>query len=229
MLEMFSSDNAEAYFLAIGKHTLAAEKIAKDLYFSGDETYKCYAARQLGFIDGSKKHLFVDLYRAEKQHLDSYPDKDIHRNFSNQLIEILVVATVVRFDLMYQKFLVNTRSARLGSDWVNCLFEVVADAMNGYAWSAFPWALSILAFHFYNKKWFKVLLVKYEEFVVQTSDETHIRLLDEIKTRNGETEIFENLLNEVVIPKLIIANDYKINDYEISTINDIAVFMKNRS
>ena len=221
---VWKEGNEGTLFLPLGRHTVVAEKMAEDLFISNNETCRRYAAKLIGFIESPKRHLFVTFYRAEKLFYDSLPMDDVRRNNSHAIIEDLIISTAVRFDLVY----LNNKSAnRLGSDWINFLFEVVNDAINGYKWNSFQLALSILSFHFYKKNWFKVLLAKYEEYTVQTTDEaiqTHRNLYDEIKRRNGETEMFENLLNNVVIPKLDIATNWKLDNNMEKTMNDIINF-----
>ena len=211
-------------FLPIGKHTAVAEQMAEDLFISSDETYRRYATKLIGFIENPKRHLFVTFYRAEKLFYDSLPIDDFRRNNSHQIIEDLVISTATRFHLVY---LNNKNANRLGSDWINFLFEVVSDAINEYKWNSFQLALSILSFHYYKKSWFKVLLAKYEEYIIKTKDEdiqTHRNLYDEIIRRNGETEIFESLLNNVVIPKLNVATNWKLENNMENIINDIVNF-----
>ena len=136
----------------------------------------------------------------------------------------MIISTAIRFDLGY---LNNKNTNRLGSDWINFLFEVVNDAINEYKWNSFQLALSILSFHFYKKDWFKVLLAKYKEYIVQTTDEEtqiHRDLYDEIQRRNGETELFENLLNNLVIPKLDMAKNWKLDNHTENIISDIMNF-----
>jgi hypothetical protein len=232
-LSIVSKGNEGILFLPIGKNTDVAEKIAIDLYLSNDETYKCYAAQLLGFIEDSKKHLFINFYRAEKQYCDSLPIDDHRRNNSHNVIEKLIISTVIRFDLIYQRYKNNKRPSRLrlGSDWINFLFEVVVDAINENKWNSYPLALSILSFHYYNEKWFGVLLAKYEEYIAQTTDEgiqANRSLCNEIKTRNGETEMFENLLNNVIIPKIDEVINRAPNKHEEEIINDIIAFFKRR-
>ena len=211
---VWKEGNAGAVFLPIGRHTAVAEKMAEDLFVSNDETLRRYAASLTGYIESPKKHLFVTFYRAEKLFYDSLPIGDNRRNNSHQIIEDLIISTAIRFDLVYMN---NKRANRLNSDWINFLFEVVSDAVNEYKWRSFPLALTILSFHYYKKDWFKVLLAKYGEYIAQSTDEaiqTHRDLYDEIKRRNGETELFENLLNHVVVPRLNAATNWK-SDYHI--------------
>jgi hypothetical protein len=220
--------NEGALFLPVGRHSAVAEKMAEDLFNSNDETYKRYAAKLIGFIESPKKPLFVSFYWAEKQFYNSLQVGDLRRNNSHEIIEDLVISTAVRFDLGYHN---NKSAKRLGSDWMNFLFEVVSDAINEYKWDSFQLALSILSFHFYTKDWFKVLFAKYEEYIVQTTDEeieTHRNLYDEIKRRNGETEMFENLLNDVVIPKFNLATNWKSDNHVENMISDIINFYENK-
>jgi hypothetical protein len=215
-------------FLPIGRHTVVAEKIAEDLFISNDETYKRYATKLIGFIESPKRHLFITFYRAEKLFYDSLQVGDFRKNNSHEIVNDLIISTVIRFDLGYQ----NSKSAkRIGSDWIDFLFEVVNDAINEYRWNSFQLALSILSFHFYQEDWFKVLLAKFEEYIVQITDEEiqiNRNLYDEIKKRNGETEMFENLLNNVVIPKLNEAKNWKLDNHAENMINDIFYFYKNK-
>lgn len=217
-----------ALFLPVGRHTAVAEKMAEDLFVSQDETCRRYAVRLIGFIESPKRHLFITFYRAEKLFYDSLQADDFRRNNSHKIIEDLIISTAVRFDLAYQN---NKSVNRLGSDWINFLFEVVSDAIDEYKWNSFQLALSILSFHFYKKDWFKVLFTKYEEYIVQqTDEEEHINrnLYNEIKKRNGETEMFENLLNNVVILGMNAARNWKLDNHEEKTVNDIINFYKNK-
>jgi len=220
--------NEGTLFLPIGRHTVVAEKMAEDLFISNDETYKRYATKLIGFIESPKRPLFITFYRAEKLFYDALQVGDFRRNNSHEIIEDLIISTVIRFDLGYQ----NNKSAnRLGSDWINFLFEVVNDTIIEYKWNSFQLALSILSFHFYKEDWFKALLAKYEEYIVQTTDEEieiNRNLCDEIKKRNGETEMFENLLNNVVIPKINVAKNWKLDNREETIINDIIKFYGNK-
>jgi hypothetical protein len=226
---IWKEGNEGRLFLPIGRHTVVAEKMAEDLFISNDETYKRYAAKLIGFIASPKRPLFISFYRAEQLFYNSLQAGDFRRNNSHEIIEDLIISTVIRFDLGYQS---NKSTKRLGSDWIDFLFEVVNDAINEYKWNSFQLALSILSFHFYKKDWFKVLLTKYEEYIVQTTDEEikqiNHNLYDEIKRRNGETEMFESLLNNVVIPKMDIAKNWKLNNREENIINDIINFYKNK-
>jgi hypothetical protein len=225
-LNIVSKGNEGALYLQIGKYNEVAEKIAFDLYFSNDETYKRYAAQLLGFIVNLKKPLFIYFYRKEKQYYNSLMIDDVRRDNSMRIIEDLIISTAVRFDLVYQ----NQKSlARLSSDWINFLFEVVSDSINGYKWNSFQLALSILSFHFYREEWFKILFAKYEEYIVQTTDkekQINRNLFDEIKTRNGETEMFESFLNNVVIPKMNVAENCVLDDHEEYIVNDVINFLK---
>ena len=220
--------NDGTLFLPIGRHTVVAEKMAEDLFISNDETYRRFAAKLIGFIESPKRQLFITFYRAEKLFYNSLQMDDFKRNNSHEIIEDLIISTAIRFDLGY---LNNKSTNRLGSDWMNFLFEVVNDAINEYKWNSFQLALSILSFHFYKKDWFKVLLAKYEKYIVQTTDEEtqiHRNLYDEIKRRNGETEIFENLLNHVVIPKLNGATNGKLDNHVENIISDMIHFYENK-
>jgi len=221
---MGEEGNDGALFLSLGRHSAIAEKVAEDLFVSNIETCRRNAAKLIGFIESPKKHLFITFYRAEKMFYDSLQVGDFRRNISHEIMEDLTISTAIRFDLGYQ----NNKSAnRLGSDWINYLFELVRDAMDDYKWGSFQLALAILSFHFYNKDWFKVLLTKYEEFIAQqTDDEVYINrdLCDEIKRRNGETEMFEKLLNQVVIPRMNAARDWKLGNHEENAVNDIINF-----
>ena len=224
--DIWKEGNEGALFLPIGRHTVVAEKMAEDLFVSNDEAYKRYATKLIGFIESPKRHLFITFYRAEKLFYNSLQVSDFRRNNSHEIIENLIISTVIRFDLGYQN---NKSVNRLGSDWIDFLFEVVNDAINEYNWKSFQLALSILSFHFYKEDWFKVLLAKCEEYTVQTTDEEiqiNRNLYDEIKKRNGETEIFESLLNNVVIPKLNVAKEWKLDNHEENIINEIIYFMK---
>ena len=224
--DIWKEGNEGTLFLPIGRHTVVAEKMAEDLFISNDETYKRYATKLIGFIENPKRHLFITFYRAEKLFYNSLQVSDFRRNNSHEIIENLIISTVIRFDLGYQN---NKSVNRLGSDWIDFLFEVVNDAINEYNWNSFQLALSILSFHFYKEDWFKVLLAKCEEYIVQTTDEEiqiNRNLYDEIKKRNGETEIFESLLNNVVIPKLNVAKEWKLDNHEENIINEIIYFMK---
>ena len=221
--------NEGRIFLPIGRHTVVAEKMAEDLFISNNETYKRYASKLIGFIENPKRHLFITFYRAEKLFYNSLRDDDFRRNNSHEIIEDLIISTVIRFDLGYQN---NKSVKRLGSDWIDFLFEVVNDAITEYRWNSFQLALSILSFHFYKENWFKVLLSHYEEYIVQATDEEiqiNRNLYDEIKRRKGETEIFENLLNNVVIPKLTVAKNWKSDNHEQNIINGIIGFYENKS
>ena len=224
---MSKKGNESALFLSIGRYTVIAEKMAEDLFVSNIETYRRYAAKLIGFIERPKKHLFITFYRAEKLFYDSLRTDDFRRNNSHEIIEDLIISTTIRFDLGYQ----NSKSAnRLGSDWINFLFEVVSDAIDDYKWVSFQLALSILSFHFYKKDWYKVLLTKYEEYIIQLiNDDKYINrnLCDEIKRRNGETEMFENLLNYVVIPKMNAAREWKLDNHEENAVRNIINFYKN--
>ena len=213
-------------FLPIGRHTVVAEKMAEDLFISNDEIYKRYAARLIGFIESPKKHLFITFYRAETLFYNSLQVSDFRRNNSHEIIEDLIISTVIRFDLGYQS---NQSVKRLGSDWIDFLFEIVNDAINEYKWNSFQLALSILSFHFYKEDWFKVLLAKYEKYIGQTTDveiQINRNLYDEINKRNGETEMFESLLNNVVIPRVDMAKKWKLDNREENMINDIIKFYK---
>jgi hypothetical protein len=219
--------NEGTLFLPIGRHTVVAEKMAEDLFISNNETYKRYAAKLIGFIEKPKRHLFITFYRAEKLFYDSLQVGDFRRNNSHEIIEDLIISTVIRFDLGYQS---NKSVKRLGSDWIDFLFEVVNDAINEYKWNSFRLALSILSFHFYKKEWFTVLLAKYEEYIVQTTNEEmqiNRSLYDEIKRRNGETELFESLLNNVVIPRIDAAKNWKSDNHEENIIKNIINFYDN--
>jgi hypothetical protein len=211
LLDMLSKGNTGAMFLAIGKHTKVAEKIAIDLYTSGDETNKCYAAQLLGYIEDSKSNLFISLYRSEKQYFDSMAADDVRRENCHRVIEDLIISTVVQFDLKFQRYQNRRSSARTGSDWINCLFEIVSDAVNGYQWNGFRWALVVLSFHYYPKKWFKVLLTGYEEYISRTTGDmtqTDRDLYQELTAKNGETEMFIGFLNDMVMPKIDAAGNY---------------------
>jgi len=228
--DFWKERNEGTLFLPIGRHTVVAEKMAEDLFISNDETYRRYATRLVGFIESPKRHLFITFYRAEKLFYDSLQINDYRRDNSHKIIEDLIISTAIRFDLGY---LNNKNTNRLGSDWINCLFEIVSDAINGYKWNSFQLALSILSFHYYNKKWFKILLAKYEEYIDQSTgsiEETqiHRNLFDEIMRRNGETEIFENLLNDVVIPKINIATNWKLDSHVENMINDLINYYENK-
>jgi hypothetical protein len=217
-----------ALFLPIGRHAVVAEKMAEDLFISNNETYKRYAAKLIGFIESPKRPLFITFYRAEQLFYNSLQVGDLRRNNSHEIIEDLIISTVIRFDLGYQN---NKSAKRIGNDWIDFLFEVVNDAINEYNWNSFQLALSILSFHFYQKDWFKVLLSKYEEYIVQTTDneiQINRNLYDEIKRRNGESEIFESLLNNVVIPKINVAKDWKLDNRAENIINGIINFYKNK-
>jgi hypothetical protein len=224
---VWKEGNEGTLFLPIGRHTLVAEKMAEDLFISNDETYRRYATKLIGFIKSPKKHLFITFYRAEKLFFDSLQVGDFRRNNSHKIIEDLIISTAIRFDLGYR----NNKSAnQLGSDWINFLFEVVNDAITEYKWNSFQLALSILSFHFYKKNWFKVLLTQYEEYIVQTTDEgihIHRNLYDEIKRRNGETELFESLLNNIVIPKVNVATNWKLDNHVEKVIRGIIDFYEN--
>ena len=220
--------NEGALFLPIGRQTVVAEKMAEDLFISNDETYKRYAAKLVGFIESPKRHLFISFYRAEMLFYNSLRIDDLRRNNSHKIIEELIISTVIRFDLAYQT---HKNVKRLGNDWIDFLFEVVNDAINEYQWNSFQLALSILSFHFYKENWFKVLLAHYEEYIAQTTEEEiqkNRSLYDEIKRRNGETEIFENLLNNVVIPKLNAARNWKLDNHKENIINGIFNFYENK-
>jgi len=226
---MDKEGNEGAIFLSLGRHSVIAEKMAEDLFVSNVETCRRYATKLIGFIERPKKHLFINFYRAEKLFYESLRVGDFRRNNSHEIIENLIISTAIRFDLGYQ----NSKSAnRLGSDWINFLFEVVSDAIDDYKWISFQLALSILSFHFYQKDWYKVLLTKYEEHIAQlTDDELYINrsLYDEIKRRNGETEMFENLLNNVVIPRMNAARDWKLDNHEENAVCSIINFYKHKS
>ena len=223
---VWKEGNEGALFLLIGRHPIVAEKIAEDLFVSNDEIYRRYAAKLIGFIEYPNKHLFITFYRAEKLFYDSLHVDDFRRNNSQEIIEDLIISTVIRFHLVYQ----NKKSVNLlGSDWINFLFEVVNDTIDGYKWNSFQLALSILSFHFFRKGWFKALFTKYEEYIVQSSDEkigVNRDLYDEIKRRNGETEMFESLLNNVVIPRVNAAKNCNLDNYEKNIVNDIINFIK---
>ena len=136
--DVWKEGNEGTVFLPIGKHTAVAEKLAEDLFVSNDETYRRYATSLIGYIDNPKRHLFVTFYRAEKLFYDSLQIGDDRRDNSHQIIEDLIISTAIRFDLAYM----NHKSAnRLGSDWINFLFEVVSDAINEYKWNSFQLAL----------------------------------------------------------------------------------------
>ena len=224
---IWKEGNEGALFLPIGKHTVVAEKMAEDLFISNDETYKRYAAKLIGFIESPKRHLFITFYRAEKLFYNSLQVGDFRRKNSHEIIDDLIISTVIRFDLEYQ----NKKSAkRLGSDWIDFLFEVVNDAINEDNWNSFRLAFSILSFHFYKEDWFKVLLTKYEEYIVQTTDEEkqiNRNLYDEITRRKGETEMFENLLNNVVIPRIDVGKKWKLDNHDEKIINNIVNYYKN--
>ena len=225
---IWKEGNESTLFLPIGRHTVVAEKLAEDLFISNHETHKRYAAKLVGFIENPKRLQFITFYRAEKLFYNSLRDDDLRRNNSHEIIEDLIISTVIRFDLGYQN---NKNIRRLGSDWIDFLFEVVNDAIIEYKWNSFQLALSILSFHFYKENWFKVLFAHCEEHTVQTTDEEmpiNHNLYDEIKRRNGETEMFENLLNNVVIPKLDMAKNWKLNNREENIINGIIKFYKNK-
>ena len=220
--------NEGKLFLPVGKHTAVAENIAEDLFVSNNETCRRYAAKLIGFIESPKRHLFITFYRAEKLFYNSLQVGDFRRNNSHKIIEDLIISTAFRFDLAYQN---NKNANRIGSDWINFLFEVVNDAIDEYKWNSFQLALSILSFHFFNKDWFKVLFTKYEKYTIQiTDEELHINrnLYDEIKKRNGETEMFESLLNNVVIPRMNAAKKWKLNNNEENIVKDIINFYKNK-
>ena len=225
---IWKEGNEGRLFLPIGRHTVVAEKMAEDLFVSNDETYKRYAAKLIGFIENPKRHLFITFYRAETLFYNSLQVGDCRRNNSHEIIEDLIISTVIRFDLGYQN---NKSAKRLGSDWIDFLFEVVRDAINEYKWNSFQLALSILSFHFYKEDWFKVLLSKYEEYIVQTTDEEkqiNRNLYDEITRRKGETEMFESLLNNVVIPRIDVGKKWKLDNHEEKIINNIVNFYKNK-
>jgi len=226
--DVWKEGNEGKLFLPIGRHTLVAEQMAEDLFISSDETYRRYATKLIGFIEIPNRDLFVTFYRTEKLFYDSLPIDDFRKNNSHQIIENLIISTATRFHLAY----LNKKSVnRVGSDWIYFLFEVVSDALNEYEWKSFQLALSILSFHYYKKDWFKILLSKYEEYIVQTSDEeiqTHRNLYDEIKRRNGTTEMFESLLNNVVIPKINVATNWKLENHVENIISDIVNFYKNK-
>ena len=220
--------NEGSLFLSVGKHTEVAEKMAEDLFISKEDTYRRYAARLIGFIESPKRHLFITFYRAEKLFYDSLQVGDCRRDNSHVIIEDMIISTAIRFDLGY---LNGKRANRLGNDWIDFLFEVVNDAINEYKWNSFQLALSILSFHFYKKAWFKVLFSKYEEYIVQKTDvkiQIDRNLCDEIKKRNGETEIFENLLNNVVVPKINIAKNWKLDNYMENIMTGIINFYENK-
>ena len=225
---LWKEGNEGRLFLPVGRHTTVAEKMAEDLFVSNNETCRRYAAKLIGFIESPKRHLFITFYRAEKLFYNSLQADDFRRNNSHEIIEDLIISTVIRFDLAY---LNNKKANRLGSDWMNFLFEIVNDAIDGYKWNSFQLALSVLSFHFYNKDWFKVLFAKYKNYTVQKTDgEIHINrsLYDEIEKRNGETEMFENLLNNVVIPRMNAAKNWKLNNHEEYIVNSIINFYKNK-
>ena len=224
---VWKEGNEGTLFLPLGRHTVVAEKMAEDLFISNDETCRHYATKLIGYIEKPKRHLFVTFYRAEKIFYNTLPIGDLRRNNSHTIIEDLIISTAIRFDLVYQN---NRSTNRLGSDWMNFLFEVVNDAIDEYKWNAFQLALSILSFHFYKENWYKALLAKYEDYIVHTTDgdiQTHRNLYDEIMKRNGETEIFESLLNNVVIPKLNVAINLKLENHLENIISDIVNFYKN--
>ena len=224
--DVWKEGNEGSLFFPVGKHTKVAEKMAEDLFVSSEETYRRYATRLIGFIESPKRHLFITFYRTEKLFYDSLQVGDIRRDTSHVIIEDLIISTAIRFDLGY---LNNKRVNRLGSDWIDFLFEVVNDSINEYKWNSFQLALSILSFHFYKKDWFKVLFAKYEVYIAQIADEeTQIlrNLYDEIKRRNGETEIFESLLNNVVVPKIDVAKNRKSDNQMENLISDIIDFYR---
>ena len=227
--DSWKEENEGALFLPIGRHTVSAEKMAEDLFISNDETFKRYAAKLVGFIENTKRPLFITFYRAEKIFYNSLQVGDFRRNNSHEIIEDLIISTAIRFDLRYQSN--KSTNHRFGSDWIDFLFEVVNDAINEYNWNSSQLALSILSFHFYKEDWFRVLLSKYEEYIVQTTDaEIQIirNLHDEIKRRNGETEMFENLLNNVVIPRINIAKKSKLDSHKENIVNDLINFYETK-
>ncbi|MDR0796917.1 MAG: hypothetical protein LBE79_12855 [Tannerella sp.] len=220
-LGLLSKGNAGALFLALGKQSKVAEKIAIDLYVSNDETCKRVAAQLLGFIEDPKRNLFVNFYRSEKNYFDSLPADDCRKNNCHSVIEDLMISTVIQFDLKYLRYQNRRTPARMDSDWINCLFEIVSDAMNENQWNNFRSALSVLSFHFYKEKWFKVLLAKYEEYIRQQTDpKTQIDedLWNEMNKRNGETEMFENFLNDTVIPIIDSAHNHVLSRDEESLV-----------
>jgi len=225
---LWKEGNESRLFLPIGRHTAVAEQMAEDLFVSNDATCRHYAAKLIGFIESPKRHLFITFYRAEKLFYNSLQAGDFRRNNSHEIIEDLIISTVIRFDLAYQN---NKNANRLGNDWINFLFEAVNDAIDEYKWDSLQLALSVLSFHFYNRDWFKVLFTKYEKHTVQKNDEQiHMNrsLYDEIKKRNGETEMFESLLNNIVIPRMNAAINWKLDNHEKIVVDGIINFYKNK-
>ena len=224
---LWEEGNEGRLFLPVGRHTAVVEKIAEDMFVSNNEICRRYAAKLIGFIESPKRHLFITFYRAEKLFYNSLQDDDFRRKNSHEVIKDLIISTVIRFDLAY---LNNKNANRLGSDWINFLFEVVNDAIDEYKWNSFQLALSVLSFHFYNKNWFKVLFEKCKKYTVPIDEEIHINrsLYDEIEKRNGETEMFENLLNNVVIPSMNVAKKMKLSNNEEYIVNSIINFYKKK-
>ena len=206
----FADGNEGAFFLPIAKHPEVAEKIAVDLFFSGNEDYKRYAASLLGFIEDPVRHLFVRFYRAEKQYYDSLPEDDFKRYNSQAVVEELIMSTLTRIELAYSNG-TSTSTARFGRDWVNFLYEVVNDAIDGYEWNTFEEALILLMDSCPHEKRVELLYDKYKEFVSRTK-------------RNRD--LFDTLedISELIMKKVNIAKSYELNRQEKNLIGDIITF-----
>ena len=228
-LDVVSSFWKEGYegalFLPIGKYTDIAEKIAVDLFFSNNETYKCYASQLLGFIEDPKKHLFIYFYRTEKQYYKKLPEDDFKRYNSHAIIESLIMSTLIRFALGYES---EKSSYRLGCDWIDFLYEVVYDAIDGYNWNTYEWALALLSFFFGKEERFKKIFAKYKEHIVRAEEdgiEVNRNLYDEILAGNFNSEIFVSLDN-LVVEKIDVAKKIELNDREKHLIEDMIKFMQ---
>ncbi|MDR0437543.1 MAG: hypothetical protein LBH22_04485, partial [Bacteroidales bacterium] len=112
--------------------------------------------------------MFVYFYRAEKKYYQSLSANDFRRYNSQGVIESLIISTHIRFVLGIES---GKSSARLGCDWIDFLYEAVNDAICGYNWNTYNWALSILSFYCHQEERFNKLLTKYEEYLSQASDE----------------------------------------------------------
>ena len=211
----FENGNEGILFFPIAKHTEIAEKMAVDLYFSGNEDYKRYAASLLGFIEFPKRHLFVRFYRAEKQYYQSLSKGDSRRENSHAVVESLILSTFRRNALTeYGAF------HQLGNDWVNFLYEMVNDAIDGYEWRNFEWAFTMLEVCFGDTERFKALSLKYEKIIAQTADKNR-QANDKLHNRDMFWEVDQKIEDNTMSTKYV-----QLSDRMKNLIDDIINFMR---
>ncbi|ANE50772.1 hypothetical protein [Flavisolibacter tropicus] len=197
-----------------------------DLFSCQNSTYRLFASSFVGFIEDPKKQLLLPMYQRERNLFDSLPIDSPERYNSHAIVENLIVSTQIRIVLGVEN---NKSSNRLGQEWINLLYEIIEDSMNGYQWNSHSWALAILNFTQSSTQRFKDHFVKYEEYYKKNAGKNAIiseSLLKDIKGGVTETEMFKSINDNLVMEKVDAAKEIQLEPDVQELIYDLISFMR---